>query len=209
MENRFYICEHCGNLIDMIQSAGVPVMCCGQKMTALTPNTTDAAEEKHVPVIAYAENTVTVAIGEVEHPMTEAHHIAWVYLVTDQGTQRKALPVDGAPFVSFALGEEEKPLAAYAYCNLHGLWMAEYAEPIICTLSPADATRKENYKVCNCNNVSYFDILDAIQSNEKMDDLLALFESVKNTTKCTTGCGGCYEKVIRIISDVMANGEAQ
>ena len=125
MENKFYICEHCGNLIGMVHNAGVPVICCGQKMKPLTPNTTDAAEEKHVPVIAYADNTVTVAIGEVEHPMTEAHHIAWVYLVSDQGVQRKALPVEGAPLVSFALCEKEKPLAAYAYCNLHGLWMSK------------------------------------------------------------------------------------
>ena len=206
---KFYICEHCGNLIGMIHNAGVPVMCCGQKMTALVPGSTDAATEKHVPVIAYADNTVTVAVGEVEHPMTEAHHIAWVYLETTAGAQRKILPVEGAPFVTFALCEGEKPLAAYAYCNLHGLWMAEYEEPVICTLSPADATRKENYKVCNCNNVTYFDILDAIQSSEKIATLLDTFENVKNTTKCTTGCGGCYDKVIGIISDVMANGEAQ
>jgi NAD(P)H-nitrite reductase large subunit len=72
-----------------------------------------------------------------------------------------------------------------------------------------DTASKENYKVCNCNNVTYFDILDAIQNHAKMNDLLSLFEDVKNTTKCTTGCGGCYDKVIKIISDVMANGEAQ
>lgn len=208
-DNKFFICEHCGNIIGMVHNAGVPVMCCGKKMTALTPNTTDAAEEKHIPVIAYEGNIVTVAVGEVEHPMTAAHHIAWVYLQTDKGAQRKALPVDGAPFVTFALCDGEKPLAVYAYCNLHGLWMAEYAEPVVCTLPPVNSSSKENYKVCNCNNVSYFDILDAIQQSTKMGDLLALFENVKNTTKCTTGCGGCYDKVIRIISDVMANGEAQ
>ena len=178
-------------------------------MTKLEPGVTDAAAEKHVPVISYNANTVTVAIGEVEHPMTEAHHIGWVYLKTDKGAQRKCLAATDAPFVTFALCEDEKPLAAYAYCNLHGLWAAEYEEPVVCTLSPVDTTSKENYKVCNCNNVTYFDILDAIAHSEKMDTLLALFENVKNTTKCTTGCGGCYDKVIKIISDVMANGEAQ
>ena len=208
-ETKFYICEHCGNLIGVIHDAGVPMMCCGQKMTKLEAGVTDAAAEKHVPVISYANNTVTVAIGEVEHPMTEAHHIAWVYLKTDKGAQRKCLPVDGAPYVTFALCEDEKPLAAFAYCNLHGLWMAEYEEPVVCTLSPVDTKTAQNYKVCNCNNVSYFDILDAIHSSQKLETLLDTFENVKNTTKCTTGCGGCYDKVIQIISDVMANGEAQ
>lgn len=123
-KNRFFICEHCGNLVGMIHNSGVSVVCCGQKMTELVPGTVEASHEKHIPVVAVEGNTVTVAVGSVEHPMTAEHHIAWVYLQNDKGGQRKCIEVGKAPVVSFALCDE-KPLAAYAYCNLHGLWKAE------------------------------------------------------------------------------------
>lgn len=123
-ENRFYICEHCGNLIGMIHDAGVPMMCCGQKMTELVPGTVDASREKHLPVVSVEEDTVKVVIGSVSHPMTEEHNIGWVYLQTDRGGQRKCLKVGDEPIVSFALSEE-KPVAVYAYCNLHGLWKTD------------------------------------------------------------------------------------
>ncbi|MBE6629780.1 MAG: hypothetical protein E7624_02900 [Ruminococcaceae bacterium] len=207
--NRFYICEHCGNLIALVQDAGVPMMCCGQKMTKLEPGTVEASEEKHVPVLDVQENTVTVTVGAIEHPMTAEHSIQWVFLQTDRGAQCRKLNAGDTPVATFALCEGEKVISAYAYCNLHGLWKTEYEEPVICTLSPVDTKATQNYQVCNCNNVSYFDILDAIQSSKKLETLLDTFESVKNTTKCTTGCGGCYDKVLQIISDVMANGEAQ
>jgi superoxide reductase len=121
---KFYICEHCGNLIGMIHDAGVPMMCCGQKMKKLEPGVVEASHEKHIPVVKVDGNIVNVEIGSVEHPMIEAHSILWVYLQTDKGGQRKNLEVDKAPKVSFALADE-KPLAVYAYCNLHGLWKAE------------------------------------------------------------------------------------
>lgn len=123
-ENRFFICEHCGNLIGMINDAGVPMMCCGQKMTKLEPGTVEASKEKHIPVVEVKDNAVKVVVGSVAHPMQAEHHIAWVYLQTDKGGQRKNLAVDSAPEVTFALADE-KPIAVYAYCNLHGLWMAE------------------------------------------------------------------------------------
>ena len=124
-ETKFYICEHCGNIIGKIHDAGVPVVCCGQKMTQLIPGTVEASHEKHIPVATVEGNLVKVKIGSVEHPMIEEHHIAWVYLQTDVGGQRKNLAVPGAPEVSFALVEGEKPVAVYAYCNLHGLWKAD------------------------------------------------------------------------------------
>ena len=123
-ENRFFVCEHCGNLVGMIHDAGVPLVCCGQKMKQLVPGTVEASREKHLPLVSVEGNTVTVTVGEVLHPMTAEHSITWVYLQTDRGGQRKCLPVDGEPSVTFALADE-KPLAAYAYCNLHGLWMTE------------------------------------------------------------------------------------
>ena len=121
---KFYICEHCGNLIGMIHDAGVPMMCCGQKMKKLEPGVVEASHEKHIPVVAVEGNTVRVNVGSVTHPMSEEHHIAWVYLQTNRGGQRKCLDVNGAPEVTFALADET-PVAVYAYCNLHGLWKAE------------------------------------------------------------------------------------
>ena len=101
--NKFYICEHCGNLIGMIHDAGVPMMCCGQKMTKLEPGVVEASHEKHIPVVSVDGNIVTVTIGSVEHPMLEEHHIEWVYLQTDKGGQRKCLEVGKPPVVTFAL----------------------------------------------------------------------------------------------------------
>ncbi|MBE7092701.1 MAG: desulfoferrodoxin [Clostridiales bacterium] len=118
-ETKFFICEHCGNIVGMIHSAGVPLMCCGQKMTKLEAGVKEASKEKHIPVVKVENNLVTVTVGEVIHPMTEEHSILWVYLQTDKGGQRKCL--NGDATVTFAL-TDEKPVAAFAYCNLHGLW---------------------------------------------------------------------------------------
>ena len=123
-EIRFFKCMHCGNIIGVIHNAGGPMMCCGEKMTELIPGTTDAAVEKHVPVVSIEGNIVTVKVGEVEHPMLEEHFIQWVYLQTDRGGQRKCLKPGEKPEVKFALCDE-KPVAVFEYCNLHGLWKAD------------------------------------------------------------------------------------
>ena len=123
-ETRFFICEHCGNIVGLINNAGVPLKCCGQNMTELIPNTVEASTEKHLPVVSVEDDLVKVAIGETLHPMTEEHSIQWVYLQTDKGGQRKNLLPGESPEVTFAL-YDEKPLAVYAYCNLHGLWKTE------------------------------------------------------------------------------------
>ena len=121
----FYICEHCGNLVGMVHNSGVPMMCCGQKMTKLVPGTTDAAVEKHVPVYTVDGNKVSVTVGSVEHPMTEEHLIQWIALETAKGAQRKVLKAGDAPKAEFALTDDDSVVAVYAYCNLHGLWKAE------------------------------------------------------------------------------------
>ena len=121
---KFFICEHCGNLIGVINDAGVPMVCCGQKMTQLIPGTVEASVEKHLPVVTVDGDKVKVEIGSVAHPMAEEHSILWVYLQTDKGGQRKNLKVGEAPVAEFSL-LDEKPVAAYAYCNLHGLWKTE------------------------------------------------------------------------------------
>ena len=124
MKAKFYICEHCGNLIGMINDAGVPMVCCGQKMKALVPNTVEASGEKHIPVVSVADGIVNVNVGSVDHPMAEEHFIEWVYVETEKGGQRKSLTPGENPNVKFWIGDD-KPVAVYAYCNLHGLWMAE------------------------------------------------------------------------------------
>ena len=97
MGAKFYVCEHCGNLVGMIHDSGVPMMCCGQKMTALLPNTVEASGEKHKPVVKVEGNTVTVNVGAVNHPMAPEHFIEWVYVQTENGGQRKALKPDDKP----------------------------------------------------------------------------------------------------------------
>lgn len=120
----FYICLHCGNVMAYVEHKGPKVVCCGEEMRRLEPNTVDASQEKHVPVRKADGNQVTVTVGSVSHPMTEEHHIAWIALQTDQGNQRKALDHTGEAKAVFALAEGDKPVAVYAYCNLHGLWKA-------------------------------------------------------------------------------------
>lgn len=121
---KFYLCKHCGNFVGMIYNSGVSMICCGEPMTELVPNTVEAAHEKHLPVVNVSGNTVTVKVGSVEHPMLEAHYIEWIYLETKNGGQRKALHPGDKPEATFELIDDEA-VAAYAYCNLHGLWMTE------------------------------------------------------------------------------------
>ena len=120
----FYKCAHCGNIITHINDSGVRVVCCGEERNPLIPNTTDAAGEKHVPVIKQEGNLVTVSVGSVAHPMLEAHYIQWIILETKQGRQRKMLKAGEKPVAVFALTDGDEVVAAYEYCNLHGLWSA-------------------------------------------------------------------------------------
>ena len=124
-EKKFYVCERCGNLVELVEKGGGQLVCCGQKMTCLEAGVVEASREKHIPVVTVNGNVVRVSVGSVAHPMGAEHYIGWVYLVTDKGIQRKPLTLDGASECDFVLAEAETPLAAYAWCNLHGLWKAE------------------------------------------------------------------------------------
>lgn len=121
---KFLVCEHCGNLIGMIRDSGVPMVCCGQKMTELIPGTSDGAAKKHVPSYVVDGNKVKVTVGSVEHPMVENHYIEWIAVETEKGAQRKTLQPGDKPALEFALTEDDSVVAVYAYCNLHGLWKA-------------------------------------------------------------------------------------
>ena len=123
MATKFYVCPHCGNVIQKVVDSKVPVVCCGVPMQELVPNTVDASNEKHVPVVTRLnENTLKVEVGSIAHPMLPEHHIAFVYVETENGGIKVNLK--DKPEAVICTGDE-KPLAVYEYCNLHGLWKTE------------------------------------------------------------------------------------
>lgn len=119
----FYRCMKCGNFVTFLgeKTACTPT-CCGELMTELTANSTDAAVEKHVPDVSVDGSTVTVKVGSVDHPMLAEHYIEFIVLETAQGFQKKDLKPGDAPKAVFALADGDRAVTAYAYCNLHGLW---------------------------------------------------------------------------------------
>ncbi len=203
MEQKFYLCKHCGNVINFTKNSGVPVVCCGEKMSLIIPGTVEASVEKHLPVFVLENNKVYVMVGEVEHPMIEPHYIEWISIQTKKGSQIKYLAPTDKPIACFTLCDGDEFECVYAYCNLHGLWKAENENVVVCDLQPVKEDSNENYVVCKCNNVTYFDIVNAVHSESDIGNLLRAFDKVKNTTHCSTGCGGCYNKVVDIISAEM------
>ena len=123
-KQRFFICEHCGNMIGLIKDKGVPMVCCGEEMVELIPNTVEASAEKHLPAVTVSGDSISVQVGSVPHPMEEAHHITFVYIETQRGGQRKAFNIGEEPKLDFCFSND-KPVAVYAYCNLHGMWKTE------------------------------------------------------------------------------------
>lgn len=124
MKQKFLKCEKCGNMVAVVKESGIPVMCCGETMKEIIPETVEASKEKHIPVYNIEGNKVTVIIGEVEHPMQEEHYIEWISIQTKQGNQRKVLHAGEKPEAYFFIAENDEIEAVYAYCNLHGLWKA-------------------------------------------------------------------------------------
>jgi superoxide reductase len=125
MDIKLYKCNHCGNIAIKVVDKGVPLMCCGEKMTELVPGAVDAALEKHVPVVTVDGAKVHVAVGEVAHPMTEEHLIQLIVLVTKKGYQVAPLTAADEPAADFVVAEGDAPVKVYEYCNLHGLWVKE------------------------------------------------------------------------------------
>jgi len=122
MENqKFFRCKHCGNFIGLINNAGVPMICCGEEMEELEPNTVEAATEKHIPEVSIDGDVVTVKVGSVMHPSVEEHHIEFIYLQTEKGGQRKSIKIGEEPVAKFSI-IDDKLIEVFAYCNIHGLW---------------------------------------------------------------------------------------
>ncbi len=122
MEMKFYKCKTCGKVIAMLKETGVDTICCGSEMVEIKANTTDAAVEKHVPVVQKNRNIVTVTVGSLINPMEEKHYIEWIALETKNASQIKALKPNQEPKATFALTDGDEVVKAYAYCNLHVLW---------------------------------------------------------------------------------------
>ena len=119
---KFYRCAKCGNIISFVNEGGIVPTCCMKCMEELKPNATDAAGEKHVPVVKVDGNEITVTVGSTLHPMEADHFIQWIFLQTTQGGQRKVLHPGDKPEVKFALTDGDEPIGVFEYCNKHGLW---------------------------------------------------------------------------------------
>lgn len=125
MNLRFYYCDICKKTVAVVTDTGTPTHCCGQPMRELIPNRTDGALEKHVPVYSVAGSMVSAQVGSVLHPMTEKHSIVWIGLRTAKGFQMRELKSGDNPEADFFLESDDRAEAVYAFCNLHGLWIAE------------------------------------------------------------------------------------
>ena len=122
---RIFLSEDKKTMAMLILKGSEEIFCDGAPMKQLTANTTDAAQEKHVPVVEVDGKKITVKVGSVAHPMTDAHLIQWIYLQTKKGGQYKILTPTDAPTATFIVADDDEPIAAYEYCNLHGLWTAK------------------------------------------------------------------------------------
>jgi len=121
-EVAFFRCEKCGNLVGLIKNGGGQLVCCGQPMTKLEPNTIEASKEKHIPVAVRKDGKIYVEVGSVPHPMTPEHYIEWIAVMSDNGTERISLSPTDEPRAVFC---DKTYGDVYAFCNIHGLWKAE------------------------------------------------------------------------------------
>lgn len=117
----FYRCPVCGNIVVKVADGAGELCCCRQPMQIIEANTSDGAHEKHVPAVTLEGDTITVNVGEVDHPMLDEHFIQWVYVVTEEGVIARCLKPGEPPRATIQLGGQ-KPIEVYEYCNLHGLW---------------------------------------------------------------------------------------
>ena len=125
LKNKILISDDNQDIVEVIATNGCEISCDNKPMKELVANSTNAAQEKHVPQVHVNGNMVKVDVGSVKHLMEEAHSIVWVHIVTNQGTQRKYLKPNTDPIIEFALCPNEQLQEVYAYCNLHGLWMTK------------------------------------------------------------------------------------
>ena len=120
---QIYKCELCGNIVEVLHAGAGELVCCGQPMKLFKENTTDAAVEKHVPVIEKTATGYKVSVGATLHPMEEKHWIEFIELIADGKVYRQDLKPGDKPVAEFCVTAAK--VTAREYCNLHGLWKAE------------------------------------------------------------------------------------
>lgn len=153
MATRFFLCATCGNVVAKVIEGAGKMVCCGEEMIELKPGVSDGAVEKHLPVVEKTgECSVKVKVGSMPHPMMPNHHIVFIYLETEHGGQLRYLNVpDGAEAVFCTC--EDKPVAAYAFCNLHGLWKTDLAglfkDQVCCKDQKDQQCCREQKPACN------------------------------------------------------------
>ena len=124
MERKFLICNKCGNLIEMINDSSITPFCCQTAMEEIIAKESDPEKgEKHLPTLSLNGLEATISVGEILHPMTEEHHIKWIYVETNQRKVRYDISSKSTPIVKFTLNQDENIINIFAYCNLHGLWL--------------------------------------------------------------------------------------
>lgn len=122
--SKFYQCPRCGNIVIKAHDGGGALQCCGGDMVEMVANTTDAAQEKHVPAITRDGDKVSVQVGSVAHPMADDHFIEFIYLVSGTYTASRHLHPGDEPKAEFVVPAGD-PVTVYEFCNKHGLWSAE------------------------------------------------------------------------------------
>ena len=123
-KNEVYKCNVCGNMVETIHAGAGEMVCCDQKMELLNENSTDAATEKHVPVVEETATGIKVSVGSVLHPMEEKHFIEWIEVLTIAGkTYRQYLNPGDQPVAEFCVKKADVAKVR-EFCNLHGLWKA-------------------------------------------------------------------------------------
>lgn len=123
--SQVYKCEICGNIVVVLHGGQGSLVCCGQPMKLMEENTTDAAQEKHVPVIEKVDGGFKVTVGSVPHPMDEKHYIEWICLKENSGRVQTQFLEPGQAPEAFFKTDATDGVVARAYCNLHGLWKGE------------------------------------------------------------------------------------
>ncbi len=117
-----YKCQHCGITVEVLSAGGGDLHCCGEAMTLMEEQTADPATNKHVPVLERVAGGVKVKVGNVDHPMLDAHWIQWIQVIAGERSYRQFLKPGDAPEAFFPVEDEQ--LQAREFCNLHGLWSA-------------------------------------------------------------------------------------
>lgn len=117
-----YVSKNSGTAVLLLQGNGTDLTCGSEPMAKIVANTTDAAQEKHVPHITKNGNNIDVSVGSVEHPMTPEHFIEWIILVSGDRLEMAKLTPDMKPRAQF---HNVTSGTVYAYCNLHSLWKAD------------------------------------------------------------------------------------